>query len=104
MRPLYRKLLFLLICLMPLSFVAQEAAPKDKAPATSKAKKKAMKKKWKEQRKIEKAEKKAVKAHHKRIQDKETRKRMKKERRKGDKMRANKKEFFLFRWIKSIGK
>lgn len=104
MRSLYRKLIFLLICLMPLAVSAQEAPAKDKAPATSRAQKKKAKKKWKEQRRVEKAEKKAIKAHHKRLQTKDTRKRMKQERKKGEKMRANKKEFFIVRWFKSIGK
>lgn len=103
MKKFSSKIILLLICLLPLASFTQEAAPKDKAPATSKAHKKAAKQKWKEQRKLEKDQKKAVKQHHKRIQTKETRKNMHKEKRKGEKMRANKKEFFLIRWFKNIG-
>jgi hypothetical protein len=94
----FRKLILLLICLAPLMTVAQEQKAKEKgAPATSRAQRKKAKAKWKEQRRIERDEKKAVKDHHKRLQTKETRKRMKAERKKGDKMRGNKKEFFLIR-------
>lgn len=100
MKSLSGKILLLFICLLPLSAISQEA-PKDKAPATSRVQRKAAKKKWKEQRKMEMEQKKAVKQHHKRIQTKETRKRMRKEKKKSDKMRANKREFFLVRWFKS---
>lgn len=94
------KFIFLFfVFLMPASIIAQDA-PKDKAPATSRVQRKAAKKKWKEQRKLEMDQKKAVKQHHKRIQTKETRKRMRKEKKKSDKMRANKREFFLVRWFK----
>jgi hypothetical protein len=101
MKNIKKYLFFLLVCLIPMAAVAQEQT-KDKAPATSRAHKKAAKAKWKEDRRIEKANKKAVKEHHKRLQTKETRKRMKQEHRKGEKMRANKKEFFLVRWIKNL--
>lgn len=101
MNSLFRKIILLLIILAPVSVLAQEQkSEKDKAPASTHAQRKAAKKKWKEQRKIEMQEKKAIKEHHKRLQTKETRKRMRKEKRKGNKMRANKKEFFLVRWFK----
>jgi hypothetical protein len=100
MKFLSRILTLLLIALLPLQALPQEQT-KDKAPATSRAQKKAAKKKWKEQRKMEKEHKKAVKQHHKRLQTKKTRKEMRKERRKGEKMRQNKREFFLVRWFKN---
>jgi hypothetical protein len=101
MKSLSRKIAFLLIILFPLGGMAQEAAKeKDKAPATSRVQRKAAKKKWKDQRKMEMEQKKAVKQHHKRLQTKETRKRMKREKRKSDKLRANKREFFLIRWFR----
>lgn len=101
MRYLLRFMILLFICALPHAPFAQEQAKeKDKAPATSRVKKKAAKKKWKEQRKIEKEQKKAVKVHHKRIQTKQTRKSMRKEKRKSDKIRGNKREFFLIRWFK----
>lgn len=94
----FRKLIFLLICLAPLMSTAQEQKPKEKgAPASSRAQRKKAKAKWKEERKLERDQKKAVKDHHKRLQTKETRKRMKAERKKGDKLRGNKREFFLIR-------
>ena len=97
----FRKIIIILIALAPFSIPAQEQkSEKDKAPASTHAQRKAAKKKWKEQRKIEMGEKKAIKEHHKRIQTKETRKRMRKEKKRGEKMRANKKEFFLIRWFK----
>ena len=102
MNPLYKKIVLLLLCLFPLIGIAQEKAPaKDKAPASSRIQRKTAKKKWKEQRKNEMAQKKAVKQHHKRLQTKETRKRMKRERKKGEKMRTNKREFFLIRWFRN---
>lgn len=98
----FRKLILLLIIVIaPLSILGQEQkSEKDKAPASTHSQRKAAKQKWKEQRKTEMQEKKAIKEHHKRIQTKETRKRMRKEKHMGDKMRANKKEFFLIRWFK----
>jgi hypothetical protein len=90
-----------MIFLVPLMMHGQEQKPtQDKAPASSRAQRKVAKQKWKEQRKVDMEEKKAVKEHHKRLQTKQTRKRMKQEKKKGDKMRANKKEFFLVRWFK----
>jgi hypothetical protein len=101
MKSLYKKLILLFICFLPLTMLAQEQAKeKDKAPATSRAQRKAAKKKWKEHRKIEMDQKKAVKQHHKRIQSKDTRKRMKKEKKRSDKLRSNKREFFLIRWFR----
>ncbi len=95
---IFRKLILLLICLAPLMTVAQEQKPKEKgAPATSRAQRKKARAKWKEDRRFERDQKKAVKDHHKRLQTKETRKRMKEERKKGEKLRRNKKEFFLIR-------
>jgi|SRR3954462_633571 hypothetical protein len=99
----FRRLILLLICLAPLMTVAQEqkpAADKGQSPSTTRAQRKKLKKKWKEERRIKRDEKKAVKDHHKRIQTKETRKRMKAERKKGDKLRANKKEPWIVRKFK----
>lgn len=99
----FRKLIVLLICMAPLITVAQEAKPgadKGQSPATTRAQRKKLKKKWKEERRIERDEKKAVKEHHKRIQSKETLKRMKKERKKGEKLRANKREPWIVRKFK----
>lgn len=100
MRFISRLITVFLVCLLPMASVAQEQ-PKDKAPATTRAHKKAAKAKWKQQRKDEKAHKKMVKQHHKRLQTKKTRKEMRKERRKGEKARKNKREFFLVRWFKN---
>jgi hypothetical protein len=89
-----------LIFLLPYTSLAQENT-KDKAPATSQVQKKAAKKKWKEQRKMEMEHEKAVKKHHKRLQQKKTLKTMRKEKQKGEKLRKNKREFFLVRWFKN---
>jgi hypothetical protein len=99
MKPIYKKIILLILFCLPVLVNAQEAA-KDKAPATSRAQRQAAKKKWKEQRKMEMEQKKAVKQHHKRLQTKQTRKMMKREKRKSEKLRANKREFFLFRWFR----
>lgn len=101
MKTFFRKIILLLICLVPLIVSAQEAAPsKDKAPATSRTQRKKAKQKWKEDRKIEIGQAKAVKEHHKRLQTKKTNKRMRQEKRRSEKLRTNKKEFFLIRWFK----
>lgn len=100
MRKIFRLLLVLMLFALPVSMHAQEAAAKDKAPATTAAQRKKAKQKWKEQRKIEKEQKKAVKEYHKGLQDKSTLKRMRKEKRKAEKLRQNKREFFLVRWFK----
>jgi hypothetical protein len=103
MKRFYRKLILLLVCFLPLAGLAQDAAKeKQKAPSTSRAQRKAAKKKWKEQRRADIDQKKAVKQHHKRLQTKETRKRMKQEKRRSDKLRGNKREFFLVRWFRGI--
>lgn len=102
-RAFFRKLILLLICLAPLAAIAQEpkqGSDKGQSPATTRAQRKKLKKKWKEDRRIERDEKKAIKEHHKRIQSKETLKRMKKERKKGDKLRANKREPWIVRKFK----
>lgn len=102
MKSLYKKIIFLIICLLPLAAHAQDQAKKDdnKAPATSRVQRRAAKKKWKEQRKAEMEDKKAVKAYHKRLQTKKTLRRMKQEKKKSDRLRANKREFFLVRWFR----
>ena len=47
MKTFFRKIILLLICLLPLSVIAQDAAPKeDKAPATSRAQRKKAKQKF----------------------------------------------------------
>lgn len=100
MKLFFRRLILLLICLIPFAVIAQEAQSKDKPPADSRAKRKIAKQKWKEQRRTEMEHKKAVKQHHKRIQTKNTQKQMRREKRKSEKLRANKREFFLIRWFK----
>ena len=101
MKPFLKKLIFLFILLMPLAVHAQEAKKDDtKAPATSRVQRRAAKKKWKEQRRAEMDDKKAVKAYHKRLQTKKTLRRMKQEKKKSDRLRANKREFFLVRWFR----
>lgn len=101
MKTFLRKIILVLICLMPLLSYAQEAQPtKDKAPATSRAQRKKAKQKWKENRKIERGQAKAIKEHHKHLQTKKTNKRMRKEKRKSEKLRTNKKESSIVRWFK----
>lgn len=105
MKIFFRKIILLLICLVPMIAFAQDAPPSkdketDKAPATSHAQRKKAKQKWKEDRAIERGQAKAVKEHHKQLQTKKTNKRMLKEKRKSERLRANKKEFFLVRWFK----
>lgn len=101
MKLIFRKIIILFICFLPFVVSAQEAQPsKDKAPASSRAQRKKAKQKWKENRAIERAQAKAVKEHHKHLQTKKTNKRMRKEKRRSEKLRANKKEFFLVRWFK----
>lgn len=86
---------------MPLIISAQEAQPtKDKAPATSRTQRKKAKQKWKENRKIERGQAKAVKEHHKHLQTKKTNRRMRAEKRRSERLRTNKKEFFIVRWFK----
>lgn len=102
-RTFFRKLILVMICLVPLAAIAQEAkqgTDKGQSPASTRAQRKKLRKKWKEDRRIERDEKKAIKEHHKRIQSKETLKRMKKERKKGDKLRANKREPWIVRKFK----
>jgi len=101
MKTFLRNIILVLICVMPLILSAQEAqSTKDKAPATSRVQRKKAKQKWKENRNIERAQKKAVKEHHKNLQTKQTNKRMRKEKRRSEKLRTNKKEFFIVRWFK----
>jgi hypothetical protein len=95
-----KALLLLSLFFLPIIGISQEAPPPNKAPASSKAQRKAAKQKWKEQRQIEREQKKAIKEHHKRLQTKSTLKRMNKNRMKGERMRDNKREFFLIRWFK----
>ena len=99
MKAIIRILFFLLICILPAAAYSQSPV-KEKAPATTKAQKRAAKHKWKEQRKLDSEQKKAIKEHDKALQTKKTRKRMRKEKRKGEKMRQNKRDFFLVRWFK----
>ena len=101
MKAVLRKIILVLICLMPFVGYAQDATPtKDKAPATSRAQRKKAKQKWKENRKLERSQAKAIKEHHKHLQTKKTNKRMRREKRKSEKLRTNKKEFFIVRWFK----
>ena len=58
------------------------------------------KQKWKENRINEKAQAKGLKDYHKKLQTKKTNKRMRKQKRKSEKLRTNKKEFFIIRWLK----
>jgi len=103
MKIFFRKIILLLICLGPTIVFAQDGPPskeKDKAPASSRAQRKKAKQKWKEDRAIERGQAKAVKEHHEQLQTKKTNKRMLKEKRKSERLRSNKKEFFLVRWFK----
>ncbi len=102
MKPLLRKIILLFICFMPLLVAAQETKTdnKENSPAATKAQRKKAKQKWKEARIVERDNKKAVKDYHKRLQTKKTLKAMKKEKKKGDRMRANKKESFFQRLFK----
>jgi Ni/Co efflux regulator RcnB len=97
-----RKIILVIICLIPFAMSAQEAAApaKDKAPASSRAQRKKAKQKWKENRILERDQAKAVKDHHKRIQTKKTNRRMREEKRRSERLRTNKKEFFIVRWYK----
>jgi len=99
MKFLFKYIFVLSLFLVPTIALSQEA-PKEKAPTTTKAQRKKAKEKWKEQRKLERDQKKTVKEHHKRLQTKETRKSMRKQKRKSERLRANKREFFLIRWFK----
>lgn len=102
MKVLLRKIILLFICLMPLLVSAQEEKKSgtENSPAATKAQRKKAKQKWKEARIIERDNKKAIKEYHKRLQTKKTLKAMKKEKKKGDKMRANKKETFFQRMFR----
>ncbi len=101
MKPLFRKIILLFICFMPLLAGAQDAKAKmDASPAAKKAQRQKAKQKWKETRIVEHENKKAVKAHHKRLQTKKTLKMMKKEKKKSEKLRANKKDNFFQRLFK----
>ena len=100
MRPYFRIFAVFFILSLPVFALAQEKSTKDKAPASSRVQRKAAKAKWKQQRKDDHDHKKMVKEHHKKIQTKQTRRSMWKEKRKSDKLRSNKREFFLIRWFK----
>lgn len=89
-----------MFCLLPLAMVAQDKKPENKGAISSKMQRRAAKQKWKDQRKLERAQKKAVEAHHKRLQSKKTLKSMKQQKKKSDRMRDNKREFFLVRWFR----
>lgn len=102
MKPFIKRVIFLLIFLAPLTIHAQEQAKKEdnKAPASSRVQRRAARLKWKKERRAEMDDKKAVKEYHKRLQTKQTLKRMKREKKKSDRLRANKREFFLVRWFR----
>ena len=94
-------IILLLICFFPFLIAAQEAKPEqDKAPASSRMQRKKAKQKWKENRINEKAQAKGLKDYHKKLQTKKTNKWMRKQKRKSEKLRTNKKEFFIIRWLK----
>ncbi len=102
MKYIVRVIFFVFILTVPVYTIAQEAKPSiENSPATTKAQRKKAKEKWKAQRKEEMTHKKEIKVHHKRIQSKDTRKRMRQEKRKSERLRTNKKEFFLVRWFKN---
>ena len=100
MKTVVKKVIVLFICLLPLSMVAQDTKLEKKGAVSAKVQRKAARQKWKDQRKLERAQKKAVEAHDKRLQTKKTRKRMKQEKKKSDRLRENKREFFLVRWFR----
>ena len=77
MKAVFKKIILLFICLLPLSMVAQDTKPENKGAVSSKVQRKAARQKWKDQRSLERTQKKSVEAHHKRLQSKQTLKRMK---------------------------
>ena len=93
----------LFIFLIPVFGLSQEASSakdKAKAPASARAQHREAKKKWKVSRMIEMEQKRAIKENDKRLQTKATLKRMRQTKRKSERMRNNRKEFFLVRWFK----
>ena len=95
---------FILVFFLFFSFITygQEIGTNARSPKPapmSKLEKEAVKKKQKKQKKIEKADEKARKDHLK-IQTKDVRKRMKKSRKEGNRVNANKQEFFMKRWFR----
>ena len=100
MKSVVKKIIVVLICLLPFTMVAQETKPENKGAVSSKVQRRAAKQKWKDQRKMERAQKKSVEAHHKRLQSKNTLKSMKREKRKSDRLRENKRESIWVRWFK----
>ncbi len=99
-RKYIKKIILLLICLLPLGMVAQETKPENKGAVSSHAQRRAARQKWKDQRNQERAEKKAISNHAKRLQSKQTLKRMKEEKKKSERLRNNKKESFFVRLFK----
>lgn len=86
----FRKILFLLVCLLPLlSYPQENSSKKQRKLAVQKEKKDA---------EALKLYQKAVKRQHK-IQGKDTRKHMKKSLKKSRNISKNKKTFFLKRWF-----
>ena len=104
MKNCLRKIIVVLICLLPLSIAAQTVkeskGESNKGAVSAGVQRQAAKEKWKKQRREDRAQKKAIKEHDKRLQTKKTRKQMREERRKSDKLRANKREPFLIRLFK----
>ncbi len=99
-RAFIKKIILLLICLLPVTMIAQEKKPENKGAISSHAQRRAARQKWKDQRRQERAEKKAISDHAKRLQSKQTLKRMKQEKKKSDRLRNNKKESFFVRLFK----
>jgi len=88
--------------MLPLMVVAQEKKKEEsKGAVSSSMQRRAARQKWKGNRKLERAQKKAVEAHHKRLQSKKTLKAMKQEKKKSDRLRENKREFFMIRWFRN---
>jgi len=92
---LYKKILILLICCLPLFVNAQEESAARKQKATEK---KAAKLKAKKNQESLTNYQKAVKRQHK-IQTKDTRKRMKRSLKESAREKPGHKDFFLKRWF-----
>jgi len=94
---LYKKIIILFICLLPLVATVQAQRGADKAKA-----KQARMKEQKDAEALKKYQK-AIKTHNK-DQTKDTRKRMRQSRRKSRESDPNHKDFFLKRWFSHLKK
>lgn len=90
--------LFITLFISTVGF-AQAAKENNNQPASTRAQRKEGRRVFKENRRIKRDEAKKIKQHHKRLQTKEVRKRMKKDKKKSQRIKENKREFFLKRWF-----